>query len=89
MTVDERHYNKLSNRSFSLFIIGELWGLTEEELDHPNCGQWIKDQITQLQQSQLLINRMKERSADNKKVENYAPDPFKNRIASDANNKPH
>lgn len=55
----------------SLRKIGDLFGITENDLNNPNCGDWIADQIKQLQQTALLVKGLQKQLSNNGSVENF------------------
>lgn len=55
----------------SLRKIADIFGLQEADLINPNCGDWIVDQIKQLQQTALLVKSLQKQLSDNGSVEGY------------------
>lgn len=76
MTIDDKSFFILAANRNSLVIIAKLFGLTEDEINNPNCGAWIADCIKQYQTSNILIKSMKLRNNENTNVETYNPDPL-------------
>jgi len=76
MTIETKLLSTLAVRSLSLEQIGELFGLTQDELDDPNCGLWIVDEIKQLKTSQILARTEQMRKSPNQSVSAYTHSQF-------------
>lgn len=69
----------LSVRNRSFTKVCQLFGLSENEMNDPNAGDWIVDCIKQYQTAAMIAKSMKMRTAENQKVENYHKPPLQNK----------
>lgn len=76
MVIDDKAFFILSSNRNSLLAVTKLFGLTEEEINNPNAGEWLADCIKQLQTAQLAIKTLQMRQNVNQRVENYKENPF-------------
>lgn len=69
--IDEDYFSKLVICKNSLKEICSLFGLTEEKLNHPNCGIWVKDQIKQLLTTNNLYKATIKEQSNNGSLNDY------------------
>lgn len=56
----------------SLRKVATLFGLTEEKLQDPNCGDWLVDQIKQLLTTNHMYKSIIKEHSDNGSVAEYS-----------------